>query len=65
MMKLLIEISGNSAKAEMEGVANNKQELYALIGMLEDMKFKILSQTQDDGSTKSFFAIDKKKKQGD
>lgn len=54
MMKLRIEIDEEKTEAVMEGACSNKAELYAAIGLMEDMKFKLLSATQDDGSTKAF-----------
>ena len=61
MMKLTIYVdkSVDKIEATMEGVSQGKEELYIMIGMMEDMKAKVTNAIKDDGA--SFFAIERKK----
>jgi|PlaIllAssembly_1097288.scaffolds.fasta_scaffold181920_3 hypothetical protein len=61
MIKLIIVVDKGTGKTEatMEGVSQGKEELYILMGLMEDMKAKLTAAIRDDGA--SFFAIEKKK----
>jgi len=63
MIRLALEIEGGKIELTMEG-AGSKAELLSCIGVLEDLKFKILSSTQDDDSGIIFSFKQEKKKDG-
>jgi len=53
MIKLIISIEDGKQHLSMEG-GGSKSELLLVLGMLEDLKFKILNGTQDDGAEMVF-----------
>jgi hypothetical protein len=59
MIKLAVLVDKNITELTMEG-EGSKQELFACIGLLEDLKHKILASTQDDGSSIMFTASKKR-----
>jgi hypothetical protein len=61
MIKLAVIINNGNTELTMEG-EGNKSELMQCIGVLEDLKYKILTSTQEDGSS-MVFSIKKEKKE--
>lgn len=59
VIKLVLGVNGTKSELEVQG-NGSKAEIYFMMGILEDLKYKLLSATQDDG-TQLFFV----KKEGE
>lgn len=59
MIKAEIEINDDTTDVVVDG-NGNKKEMYVFLGLLEEIKFKMISFLQQNDSSLAFFAEDRK-----